>query len=226
MMKERAEKILVMILLGVVLTSCGGNSVTKEHKITEVGKEETDELSESLEIENKCEHLLKEKANAISEKIKEISADTWEQSGNVLENYRFQFTNETIKEGKYYIEGTVIYDWTNERAPEENTVIIGMREVQRGLKTEEEKAKAEEIIDDFLVEFDANYHVTEEIPAFFIVMFENPKDLNFELYYLEKIGEEEKLYPLEQYYEENYKENYEQKIQLGKDTLEERMNYE
>ncbi len=132
-------------------------------------------------------------------------------------------SNERQKEGKTVIDVTVEVDWTTIRKPEENPVIIGMNEVVESLKTEEEKKKAKVIISGFLAEMEGEYNITERLPHYFRVIFEDRSDLNYEIFCMQSIKEDTILYPMREYYEKNYKENREERIKLGRETLLENM---
>lgn len=180
--------------------------------------------NEDITIENKCENLTSEKANAIANEIREVMLKTWKEV-NRIENFLFIYSNEKQEDGKTIIDITVEADWTTFRKPEENPIIIGMNEVVEELKTQEEKEKAKTIISGFTSEMSTNYNETERLPTNLKVKYKIKDYIDYELFYPEVKDGITTLYPMEEYFDKNYKENAEERKKLGRETLlEELMN--
>lgn len=171
--------------------------------------------NDDIQIENNCKNLTTEKAAIIAKEIEKIIIDT-QKDVYKKDDFSIKFANEK-KEETFLIDITVKSQWTRVREIEENPIIIGMRKAKEKLKTEEEKEKAEGIIQDFLVEMRGEEE-TEQVPEYLKLKLDS-KSGNYELFVKEDLNDETKLYPMKEYYVEHYKENTEERMKLGEETL-------
>lgn len=212
--KKYIGVIIIFFCISIFCISCGKENIEKDSK--------TETSNDDIKIENNCKKLTTEKAREIAEEIREITTETQKDIYS-LDNFFIKFENEKEVEGKLMVDITAESDWTIIRKPEENPIIIGMREAQSSLKTEKEKEKAEVFISGFLAEMQEEYDKkTERIPEYLKIRLDSESE-SYELLFPEVLNGETTLYSMKEYYDKNYKENRKEKIELGRNTLLEQM---
>ena len=199
---------MIFLAITLMLTGCG-----KDNK-----KE-----SNTIIIENTSNKLSQEQANKYAKSIQTIIVETY-IGINSIENFKVIFEDEKDKIDK--INVTVESDWTVIRKPEENPVILGMKEEIKALKNEKEKQLAEEIMEGFLKEFEAEYQKTQRIKEKLVLEKKASEKEEYEIFYPEIIDGKSTLYPMKEYYDKNFKEDVEQRKELGHNTLLERLSLE
>lgn len=182
--------------------------------------QEDEKVNDNIIIENTSNKLSENEAVKYAKDIQKIMMETY-KGINSLENFKFIF-----EDGKNGIDVTVESDWTTIRKPEENPILLGMKEEVEKLKDEKEKKMAEELVEGFLKEFEGEYQTTQRIEEKLILEKRDSKEGEYEVFYPEEINGKITLYPMKEYYDENFKEDFEQRKELGRTTLLERLGLE
>lgn len=182
--------------------------------------QEDEKVNDNIIIENTSNKLSENEAVKYAKDIQKIMMETY-KGINSLENFKFIF-----EDGKNGIDVTVESDWTTIRKPEENPILLGMKEKVEKLKDEKEKKMAEELVEGFLKEFEGEYQTTQRIEEKLILEKRDSKEGEYEVFYPEEINGKITLYPMKEYYDENFKEDFEQRKELGRTTLLERLGLE
>lgn len=182
--------------------------------------QEDEKVNDNIIIENASNKLSENEAVKYAKDIQKIMMETY-KGINSLENFKFIF-----EDGKNGIDVTVESDWTTIRKPEENPILLGMKEEVEKLKDEKEKKMAEELVEGFLKEFEGEYQTTQRIEEKLILEKRDSKEGEYEVFYPEEINGKITLYPMKEYYDENFKEDFEQRKELGRTTLLERLGLE
>ncbi len=199
------KKLLVICLCSIlILVGCNNNS--NENK--------TDDM---IEIENNSTELTEEQAKESAKEIQAIMIETYQDIYS-FENFKISFSDSDD-----IIDVNVEVDWIAIRKPEDNPIIQGMKEATKDITDPREKKKSEKIIEGFLKELVGEYKETERIST--KLKIEKNGD-NYGIMYPEVKEGETTLYPMKEYYNENFKENVEQRKELGRKTLIERLESE
>ena len=182
--------------------------------------QEDEKVNDNIIIENTSNKLSENEAVKYAKDIQKIMVETY-KGINSLENFKFIF-----EDGKNGIDITVESDWTTIRKPEENPILLGMKEEVEKLKDATKKKMAEDFIEDFRKEFEGEYQTTQRIEEKLILEKRDSKEGEYEVFYPEEINGKITLYPMKEYYDENFKEDFEQRKELGRTTLLERLGLE
>ena len=182
--------------------------------------QEDEKVNDNIIIENTSNKLSENEAVKYAKDIQKIMMETY-KGINSLENFKFIF-----EDGKNGIDITVESDWTTIRKPEENPILLGMKEEVEKLKDATKKKMAEDFIEDFRKEFEGEYQTTQRIEEKLILEKRDSKEGEYEVFYPEEINGKITLYPMKEYYDENFKEDFEQRKELGRTTLLERLELE
>ena len=200
------KKFWIIVLASVlILTGCS---------------QEDKKVNDNTIVENTSNQLSEKEAVKYAKDIQKIMVETY-KGINSLENFKFIF-----EDGKNGIDITVESDWTTIRKPEENPILLGMKEEVEKLKDATKKKMAEDFIEDFRKEFEGEYQTTQRIEEKLILEKRDSKEGEYEVFYPEEINGKITLYPMKEYYDENFKEDFEQRKELGRTTLLERLELE
>ena len=200
------KKFWIIVLASVlILTGCS---------------QEDKKVNDTTIVENTRNQLSEKEAVKYAKDIQKIMVETY-KGINSLENFKFIF-----EDGKNGIDITVESDWTTIRKPEENPILLGMKEEVEKLKDASKKKMAEDFIEDFRKEFEGEYQTTQRIEEKLILEKRDSKEGEYEVFYPEEINGKITLYPMKEYYDENFKEDFEQRKELGRTTLLERLELE
>lgn len=200
------KKFWIIVLASVlILTGCS---------------QEDKKVNDTTIVENTSNQLSEKEAVKYAKDIQKIMVETY-KGINSLENFKFIF-----EDGKNGIDITVESDWTTIRKPEENPILLGMKEEVEKLKDASKKKMAEDFIEDFRKEFEGEYQTTQRIEEKLILEKRDSKEGEYEVFYPEEINGKITLYPMKEYYDENFKEDFEQRKELGRTTLLERLELE
>ena len=200
------KKFWIIVLASVlILTGCS---------------QEDKKVNDTTIVENTSNQLSEKEAVKYAKDIQKIMVETY-KGINSLENFKFIF-----EDGKNGIDITVESDWTTIRKPEENPILLGMKEEVEKLKDANKKKMAEDFIEDFRKEFEGEYQTTQRIEEKLILEKRDSKEGEYEVFYPEEINGKITLYPMKEYYDENFKEDFEQRKELGRTTLLERLELE
>ncbi|MBO8462401.1 MAG: hypothetical protein IAC13_00545 [Firmicutes bacterium] len=200
------KKFWIIVLASVlILTGCS---------------QEDKKVNDTTIVENTSNQLSEKEAVKYAKDIQKIMVETY-KGINSLENFKFIF-----EDGKNGIDITVESDWTTIRKPEENPILLGMKEEVEKLKDATKKKMAEDFIEDFRKEFEGEYQTTQRIEEKLILEKRDSKEGEYEVFYPEEINGKITLYPMKEYYDENFKEDFEQRKELGRTTLLERLELE
>lgn len=200
------KKFWIIVLASVlILTGCS---------------QEDKKVNDTTIVENTSNQLSEKEAVKYAKDIQKIMVETY-KGINSLENFKFIF-----EDGKNGIDITVESDWTTIRKPEENPILLGMKEEVEKLKDVTKKKMAEDFIEDFRKEFEGEYQTTQRIEEKLILEKRDSKEGEYEVFYPEEINGKITLYPMKEYYDENFKEDFEQRKELGRTTLLERLELE
>lgn len=200
------KKFWIIVLASVlILTGCS---------------QEDKKVNDTTIVENTSNQLSEKEAVKYAKDIQKIMVETY-KGINSLENFKFIF-----EDGKNGIDITVESDWTTIRKPEENPILLEMKEEVEKLKDATKKKMAEDFIEDFRKEFEGEYQTTQRIEEKLILEKRDSKEGEYEVFYPEEINGKITLYPMKEYYDENFKEDFEQRKELGRTTLLERLELE
>ena len=181
------KKFWIIVLASVlILTGCS---------------QEDKKVNDNTIVENTSNQLSEKEAVKYAKDIQKIMVETY-KGINSLENFKFIF-----EDGKNGIDITVESDWTTIRKPEENPILLGMKEEVEKLKDASKKKMAEDFIEDFRKEFEGEYQTTQRIEEKLILEKRDSKEGEYEVFYPEEINGKITLYPMKEYYDENFKED-------------------
>lgn len=228
------SKSLVIILIALIsIVSCIGcnhkkkvdksvqkvDNNTKSIEESETTATETTNPEENIEIviDKNCTFITEEVANEIANEIKDIMTKA-QENRNKLENFKVTFDNQKEENNTVMIDVTTEYDCTTIRKPEDDPVIIGMNSVVDELIKEEDKESARAIISGYIAEIKP-LNSMERLPEYSKVRFNKDDNKNYELLTPEGLEENDPLYPMREYYEENCTEDWDKRKQLGRETL-------
>ena len=157
------------------------------------------------------EELIGEKEKELTEQITRIISEA--------ERVRYMYEQCALEVSK--VDGNradCIFwaDWISIREPEDDPMILGMRQAADALSDEQEKSYAEEIIDGWLIEMHS-WAKEERIPTYIVILLEESGDLA--LYYPYVMDGIETLIPLEEMARDNWTEDFDQRFQMGVDTI-------
>ena len=179
--------------------------------------------TEDIIINNNSEKLTEKQAEKYAKTIQDITIET--QKGiYLIEDFEI-----TFQDGNGEIDVTVESDWTMTRKPEENPVLLGMEEEMEKLEDEQEKEVAQKVIEGFKKELEGDYqenktkHKVEETLK--LIQKDTEKG-EYDIFYPEQVDGKITLYPMKEYYDQNYKQDPEQRKELGRKTLLERLEIE
>ena len=211
-MKKQRRKNIGLLLIGVLfLTGC---------KVPEKNVP----LDERITIQESCTQLSNKMANEVFEELQELILAPQEGIYKI-ENFTMKVYGEKEKKDGLIWETVKIQsDWTLTRKPEDNPFIMGMMEARDELENPEKIAYADQVIDGWLVEFEAYYLVKEEQPIEVFLAFE-PGEEDYMLYFHDTYEDSDEMVPLKEYSKEHWGEDTELRKEMGRERLLEDLEY-
>lgn len=177
-------------------------------------------LDEGIDIQKSSKRISNSMANEVFEDVKKQISASHEAYGK-CENYKFVISSEREKkDGRIWEKLWIYYDLIPVRKPEEDPLIIGMREARDTLSDKKQIVRADQYIDDWLAELKGNRQQQEEEPdmEYQVFLAWSPDGENYTLYYDTQVDGHHMQIPFDEYLKQ-HTEDYEREKEKGKAYL-------